>query len=170
MLEASIYRITAIIILATLVACANPAIVEISPDTYLLSRTDKGGVFGNPSKMKANVIREANEFAKSRGKVAIPVSVSETTMKIGRFAQIDYQFRLVDKDDPAAKATSLVGRADVVIQEGTQKTSVDVHTTDETEIPKDVYAELLKLEDLRQRGILTQAEFDAEKKKLLEGN
>lgn len=34
----------------------------------------------------------------------------------------------------------------------------------------DVYAELIKLDDLRQRGIITTAEFDAQKKKLLEGN
>jgi hypothetical protein len=34
----------------------------------------------------------------------------------------------------------------------------------------DLYKELLKLDDLRQRGILTEAEFQAEKKKLLERN
>ena len=34
----------------------------------------------------------------------------------------------------------------------------------------DVYKELLKLDDLRQRGILTEAEFQAEKKKLLDRN
>ena len=35
--------------------------------------------------------------------------------------------------------------------------------------PKDMYAELLKLDDLLKKGILTQAEFDAEKTKLLNG-
>ena len=34
----------------------------------------------------------------------------------------------------------------------------------------DFYDKLLKLDDLRKRGILTDAEFEAEKKKLLEGN
>ena len=34
---------------------------------------------------------------------------------------------------------------------------------------KDVYAELLKLDDLLKKGILTQEEFDAQKKKVLAG-
>jgi hypothetical protein len=33
--------------------------------------------------------------------------------------------------------------------------------------PKDVYAELLKLDDLLKKGILTQAEFDQQKTKIL---
>ena len=33
--------------------------------------------------------------------------------------------------------------------------------------PKEVYAELLKLDDLLKKGILTQSEFDAQKTKLL---
>jgi hypothetical protein len=42
-------------------------------------------------------------------------------------------------------------------------------TRDQTDRPKDVYAELIKLDDLHKRGILTQAEFEAQKRKLLEG-
>jgi hypothetical protein len=34
-------------------------------------------------------------------------------------------------------------------------------------VSKDVYAELLKLDDLRQKGIVSEAEFEAQKKKLL---
>jgi hypothetical protein len=34
---------------------------------------------------------------------------------------------------------------------------------------KDVYAELLKLDDLLKKGILTQAEFDSQKAKVLDG-
>ena len=35
---------------------------------------------------------------------------------------------------------------------------------------KDVYAELLKLDDLLKKGILTQAEFDSQKAKVLDGS
>lgn len=35
---------------------------------------------------------------------------------------------------------------------------------------RDLYERLIQLDDLRQRGILTEAEFQAEKKKLLEGS
>lgn len=45
-----------------------------------------------------------------------------------------------------------------------------VPTANECGEPKDVYAELIKLDDLREKGILTDAEFEVEKKKLLECN
>src|SRR5438105_13790407 len=84
--------------------CANPGIVQVSPDVYLLSRTDKGGIFGNASAMKAGVIREANNFAASQGKVAVAISLHETPLVVGsRFASVEYQFRVVDKNDPAAR-------------------------------------------------------------------
>jgi len=149
--------------------CANPGIVKLSPDTYMLTRTDKGGVFGNASRMKANVIREANEFAASQGKVAIPISLKEDPMYIGHFASVEYQFRVVDKSDPEAGRVSLVPRPNIVIDK-TEKSSVDIHTKDQTEKSRDVYVELIKLDDLRKKGILTDAEFEAQKKKLLDGD
>jgi len=149
--------------------CANPGVVQLSPDTYMLSRTDKGGIFGNPSAMKADVIREANEFAASQGKVAIPLAVNETPLVVGsRFAFVEYQFRVVDKADPEVRRVSLVPRPNMVIEK-TEKSTVDVKTKDLTERPKDVYAELIKLDDLRKRGILSEAEFAAQKQKLLSG-
>ena len=44
----------------------------------MLPRTDKGGIFGNASAMKASVIQDANQFAASKGKVAIPLESRET--------------------------------------------------------------------------------------------
>jgi Short C-terminal domain len=165
-------RLTLIICLsfaAMLTACANPGISKLSPDTYILSRTDKGGIFGNPSAMKADVLREANEFAESQGKVAIPIGLRETPLLVGRqFASVEYQFRVVEKSDPEAKRTSLVPRPDVVI-ERTEKVTADITTKDRTESKKDVYAELIKLDDLRKRGILSESEFQAQKQKVLEG-
>jgi putative oligomerization/nucleic acid binding protein len=44
-----------------------------------------------------------------------------------------------------------------------------VRAKDESTKPKDTYTELLKLDDLHKRGILTDAEFEGQKKRLLEG-
>ena len=154
---------------SALMGCANPGIVKISPDTYMLSRTDKGGVFGNASAMKADVIREANEFAESQGKITIPISLNESPMYIGHFASVEYQFRVVDKSDPEARRVNLVPRPNLVI-ERTEKATLDVKTKDQTNRSKDVYTELIKLDDLRKRGILSDTEFEAQKKKLLNGN
>jgi hypothetical protein len=145
--------------------CANPGIVQLSPDTYIISRTDHGGIFGNASAMKIGVIKDANEFAESKGKVAIPVSSQESPMWPGHFASIEYQFRVVDRNDPEAKRTSLVPRANLVIEK-TEKISADVHTKDDK--TPDLYTELMKLDDLRKKGVITEEEFQAQKKRLFE--
>lgn len=156
--------------IAALSGCSNPGIVKLSPDTYMLSREAHGGIFASASALKAGVINDANAFAESQGKVAIPLSAKEIPMGTGpaQWASFEYQFRVVDKNDPEVRRTSLVPRPDVVIEK-TEKITADVKTKDQTDRPKDVYAELVKLDDLRKRGILTDAEFEVQKKKLLEG-
>lgn len=163
-------KLTICLSIAALSGCANPGIVKLSPDTYMLAREAHGGIFASASALKAGVISDANSFAESQGKVAIPLSSKEKPMGNGpaQWASFEYQFRVVDKDDPEVRRTSLVPRADVVIEK-TEKITVDVKTKDQTDRPKDVYAELIKLDDLRKRGILTAAEFEGQKKNLLEG-
>ncbi|HVM97793.1 MAG TPA: SHOCT domain-containing protein, partial [Candidatus Acidoferrales bacterium] len=107
-------------------------------------------------------------FAQSKGKVAVPISTHEVPLAIGRFASFEYQFRLVSPDSPAAKGAVLVPRPDVIVEKN-EKTSIDVHTTDTGQKAPDVYSELLKLDDLRRRGIITDAEFEAQKQKILRG-
>lgn len=162
----SILLLASLTLTSLLMGCANPGVVKLSPDTYMLSRTDKGGVFGNASAMKTDVIRESNEFAEKQGKVAIALSLKEDPMYIGHFASVEYQFRVVDKNDPEARRVNLVPRPNLVIE----KTNFDVKFKDQTDHPKDVYSELIKLDDLRSKGILSQDEFDAQKKKLLNSN
>ena len=153
---------------AALSGCTNPGIVKLSPDTYLLSREAHGGIFASASAMKADVINEANAFAESQGKVAIPISAKEKPMGNGpaQWASFEYQFRVVDKNDPEVRRTSLVPRADVVIEK-TENISGNIRTVDESKKPTDMYTELVKLDDLRKKGIITDAEFEAQKKKIL---
>jgi len=151
------------LVLSTLAGCANPGIVAMSSDTFMLSRVDKAGIFGNAAAMKADVMREASDFAKSKGKVAVPVEVHETPLLVGRqFASIDYQFRLVDPNDPAAHGAVL--RPEPTRIETKTEAKVDVKTP---EAKADYYAELLKLDDLHKRSIITDAEFEEQKQKIL---
>lgn len=143
-----------------LASCAsNPGIVAVSQDTFLLAKQDHSGMFGNAAAFKAEVIQEANAFAVARGKVAVPISIKETPAGVGRWLTIDYQFRVVDSSDLNAK------RTDVLI-ENSQKSVVDVNLRRDAEQPS-IYVELLKLDDLRKRGVLTEAEFEVQKKRLL---
>jgi len=157
-----------ILVSGLLSGCANPGIVQLSPDTYMLSKEDHAGIFGSMAKMKAEVIQQADTFAASKGKIAIPISSREKPVGVrpADWASFEYQFRIVDKNDPEARRTSLIPRADVVVEK-TDKITVDVHTKDETDKHTDMYAELVKLDDLRKKGIITEAEFEAQKQKLL---
>lgn len=155
--------------LMTLVmACANPGIVKISPDTYFLSKEDHAGIFGSMAKLKADVISEANAFAEAQGKVALPITSFEKAVgnTPGSWARFDYQFRVVEKNDPEVRRVHLTPRPDLVIEK-TEKFSGDLRTKDLSEKPRDLYLELMKLDDLRKRGILSEEEFEAQKRKLL---
>ena len=150
-----------LILVMALVGCANPGVIRLSPDTYILSRQDHKGIFGNESALKAGVIRDAQAFAESQGKVAVPITTEFTPLGNGpaQWASFEYQFRLVDKGDPAARGGSLIPRPDVVVEHNDRPSS--------SSDSQDTYAELLKLDDLRKRGILSEAEFQAEKAKVL---
>lgn len=149
-----------------LFGCANPGIVQISQNTYMLAKADKAGIFGNAAKLKANVITEANEFAESKGKVAIPLTSKETPVAPGRFATFEYQFKLVEKDSPEALEAHLVPRADFVVEKN-EKIEADITNRDASDKKEDLYTELMKLNDLKEKGILSEEEFKKEKEKLL---
>lgn len=146
------------------------SVVKMSPDTYMVRVEDHAGIFAfNRGKLKSRAIQEANDFAASKNKIAIPVAMESHPVGIlGDWAAVEYQFRVVSEDDPEAKRTSLTPRADVVIEK-TSGISVDIKSKDPSGKTKDVYTELIKLDDLRKKGIITKAEFETQKIKLLEG-
>jgi hypothetical protein len=133
------------LVLVLLVLCSSLAmadVVQISDDTFVIRRTDKGGIFGNTARMRDKVLREADEFATERGKVAETVTISERGKGFMRFAEIEYTFRLVDAESTKKEEGKSI----------------------------DLYTELKKLAELRDDGLITEAEFETEKKKLLDAN
>jgi hypothetical protein len=147
MKSASYWQVATLAVALILVGCANPGIVQVTEDTYLIKRSDKAGIFGNAIEMRDEVLREADAFAAGKGKVAEEVILNEIPVGMGRLAKVEYTFRLVD---PESVSEMPAPRAD----EGT----------------KDTYTEILKLDDLRQRGLITDEEYEAEKRELLHNN
>ena len=164
--------IAALILTPSTGSARLPEIVQLSPDTYLIIREDHGGIFGGSlTKEKLQTIKQANAFAASKGKVAIPLAAIEHPMGIlGKWASFEYQFRVVDKDDPEARRTSLVQRPDVVVSVSREVPAVDSSRVSpppakpSTEgLPSEarvdaIYASVLKLDELRKRGLITDAE------------
>jgi len=144
---------------------ADPDVLRISEDTYMITRVSFAGMFANMSRIKSRVINQANDFAESQGMVAIPISERQRRPNPG-FPSYEYQFRLVDPDDPSAQSAALEAGPDAVFQSN-QNIAAEVNVVDDSDKETDLYTELLKLDDLRQKGILTDDEFDELKDKLL---
>ena len=103
---------------AALVAgCATADIIPIGSNTYMISQTSAGGVFKAMGTLKASVIKRANTFAESKGKIAIPVAEKETPSRPGQMPNYEYQFILVDKDDPGAANSVLKAAPSTLIIE-----------------------------------------------------
>ena len=164
-----LYSVLALLVFSPITVCAaEPDVLQISPDTYMITRTSKAGMFANMSKLKSKVIKQANDFAASQGKIVIPISERQRRPNPG-FPSYEYQFRIVDPDDPEAKRTALEAGPDAVVQSN-QNIDADVRVVDDSGTKTDLYTELIKLDDLRKKGIITDAEFEDLKKKLLSEN
>jgi hypothetical protein len=149
-------------------ACMSSGVVQLSPDTYRLSRQDGGARYADAAAMKAAVISEADAFAKRQGKVAVPVATHEETMRVGHLSTIDYDFRLASPGDPAPASAAPVQPPPVAAAPKESKPAT-VEPKSAAQANPDLYTELIKLDDLRKRGILTEEEFQALKAKLLAG-
>ena len=145
----------------------GPEVIQLSPDTYMITRSSKAGMFTNMSKLKTRVIKQANDFAESKGKIAVPISERVDRPAVGGFPSYEYQFRVVDPGSPDAKSTALKSSPDK-ITESRNDFSGGVTVRHETNEKPDLYSELIKPNDLREKGILTDEEFAEQKRKLLD--
>lgn len=154
------------ILLAGMIAgCATSEIVPLGTDSYMIAQTSAGGIFKAMSSLKSEVIQRANAFAESKGKVAVPIASKEAPAYPGHMPSFEYQFRLVERNDPRASGGGLVPRADIVVEN--KIIQAPAASANRSFGPKDMYAELMKLDDLRKKGIITDAEFQSQKERLL---
>jgi hypothetical protein len=165
MFQRYLAMIAPLVLVGTLTGCATAEIVPIGTDSYMIAQTSAGGVFKAMASLKSDVMQRANAFAESKGKVAIPIAAKESPAYPGHMPSFEYQFRLVNKDDPRATGGGLVPRANVVVENHIQ--TQPAANPNPPSARKDIYVELTKLDDLRKKGILTDVEFEAQKRRLL---
>ncbi len=150
--------------------CAAPEIRPVAGDVYVISSSASRYSTGK----REDLIRQANAYAESHGKVAVAVPQAGTLSGIDRGGVVEYRFRLVDKDGNEVQAAALPPRpetaspkAEMVIVAAPPVKGAK--QAPQPEVKPDLYSELIKLDDLRKRGILTEEEFQTQKKKLLGG-
>jgi hypothetical protein len=138
-------------------------ILHVTANVYEVLDVDRRGIFGSEASLMNSVIRQAEKFASSKGKVVSPISARVHRVGIlADWAWFYYKFELVDSSDPK----SMRNISDIEIVR-------DVRLANEFYINRDkleksaIYNELLQLDDLRKKGILTDDEFSRRKNILI---
>ena len=123
--------------------------------------------FSGSGKLKAEAFQEASQYCEKLGKSLQVVSTHEASPPyiLANFPKAEIQFMCLDAKDAELNRPKLRKEADTVIE-----VKKDIRTKDESVKHKDVYAELIKLDDLRKKGIISEAEFAEQKKRLLSEN
>lgn len=153
--------------------CDAPEARPLGGEVYVLTASVSRYNTGK----REELARQAAAFAESRGKVAVALPQPDALVGIDRLGVVEYRFRLVDKDgaapkppvEPAASAKVEATPAPVLAPAKVEPPPAPSAKPIEPAGPRsDLYGELIKLDDLRKRGILTEEEFQAQKKRLLD--
>lgn len=153
-------------------ACVSSSeIVKTGPDTYMISRSEKG-FRGASSCVKAAALAEADKWCQKQGKVMKVISSSQKDMvPFTSDAYAEIHFKALDPNDPELKQPTDTGPLKNRVfrgDENNQSYSVDIQMSKTGSDKTDRYTEILKLGELREKGLITEEEFEREKVKLLE--
>ncbi len=124
----------------------DPEVIQISPDINMITRSSKAGMFTNMSMLKTRVTKQANDFAESKCKIAVPISERVDRPAVGGFPSYEYQFRVNDPGSPDSKSTALKS-SPYKITVPRNDFSGGVTVRHETNEKPDLYSELIKLND-----------------------
>jgi hypothetical protein len=142
---------------AILAACAHSGVVPMGPDTYMIANSEWGFTSGGVQTAKA--MKEASAYCASIGKQLVPISTTANGVSFGKTPAAEVRFKCVQEVPSSASQMSTTqpnaGTDGEAGKQGHQQQSTDV------------YDQLLKLDDLRKRGLITDEEFNAEKQKVL---
>ncbi len=143
---------------------STTGVVPIGEDTYMIGKTTN--LAHSSSGIKGDAITEGTKYCKEQGKKIQVIKTTATDMRLGsHMGSTEIEFMCLSEGDQELKRPKLRKEADTVIEVKT-----DIRTKNESVKHKDVYAELIKLDDLRKKGIISEAEFAEQKKKLLSEN
>ncbi|MBT5862603.1 MAG: SHOCT domain-containing protein [Gammaproteobacteria bacterium] len=138
----------------SILGCAtNTGVIPIGEDSWMVSR-QAGSGFSGVGTIKAEAFQEATDFctAKSKSLQVIGVKEAEPPFINGNWYKAEIFFMCLSKGDEELTHPNLQQEPDTII---------------EIRAEKDLYAELIKLEDLFKRGIINEEEFLMLKAKLI---
>lgn len=131
----------------------------MSQDSYFIGKKDGAPGIGVSLSNKAEVYQEATEFCNKKGLEVLTLRETVTPAAPARLGSTELHFKCIQS---GGTAQPLVRGADKVF---TVNSNVNVKS--ESSNSKDMYTELTKLKELKDSGVITQEEFDIEKKEIL---
>lgn len=140
-------------------------IVSLGHDTYAATRTASTGWTRNTDKLKAQALEDAAAYCAKLNKElkVLETKTDHPSVPLMGMAYAKVVFKALDANDPELHtpvvATSSNGEMQVAAVAPPQKSET-----------AQFYEDLMLLDDLRTRGLLTEEEFQARKKKLLDGS
>ncbi len=150
----------------------NPEIVPLGNDTYALTRWAETGFARNRDKLKAKALEDATAYcAKMHKEVKVlSTEAKRPAIPLTGFAYAKIVFKALDANDPelhapvpaalpdaTAAASAPPAAAPVAVQSAPPRTETAI-----------LYDDLKKLDELRKEGLLTEEEFQAKRKKLVD--
>lgn len=160
-------RIPIIFMTLAFAACSSTGVVPVGTDTFMIAKKSAQAGFGPPVKTEAAVYEEANAYCESQRLMVETVDKEVRNSTFGRPGSVNLKFRCVDANDASDASASNEQPLEVATDKVRERDSDAVSGNSEAD---DLYSEILKLDDLRQRGLISDAEFEQEKKELLEKN
>jgi len=137
--------------------------VSVATNEYSIRVEASNAFMQDENKLRQEATDAANRFCQSQGKVFQLVEIkSKLPWFSTGYGWAKITFKALNPNDPILTTAAVaVAPAPGAAMAPAAPPPPQVITTDE------LYTQLLKLDDLRKKGILTEAEFEEEKKKVL---
>jgi hypothetical protein len=133
-------------------------VVSMGNDTYSITREARNAFTRDTDRLKSDVSDAAARFCAAQGRQLKVISLTGNVPLFGTgYAKVKIIFQSLNAGDPGLSSQPAYAQVAPAAAPPAEKSL----STD------DLVAALTKLDDLRKRGILTDDEFQSEKKKLL---
>jgi hypothetical protein len=135
---------------------------ELGGDTFSAMRRATTAFNRDVDQLTAEAKQDAANYCAKQGKElkVVAIDVDKPKFSLG-YTSVTVKFKALAAGDPALTANDTVVVTDVRKKTAATNTTITYNPT------TDLYNDLMKLDDLRKKGILTDDEFQAEKKKVL---
>ena len=145
-------------------SASTSKVVPIGDNTYSITREASSAFKRDVDALQAEAEADAAKYCADHGKQLkiIAVSADRPFFSLG-YASAKVVFKALDAGSPELTSSASAAAA----ASASAPVALPADPLTQPSVPGDLYTELIKLDDLRKRGILTDKEFNAEKKKLL---